>query len=60
MLDCESVASLQLDSSSMLEAGEGGYSSPMDTSEFDSVAWTVLGELNSSSRSDKKVVLTCA
>ena len=60
MLDCEWVASLQLDSSSMLEAGEGGYSSPMNASEFDSVACTVLGELNSSSRSDKKVVLTCA
>ena len=76
MLDCESVSKLeddcrlppergeedshQLDSSSMLEAGEGGYCSPMDVSEFDSVGWTVVGELSSSSRSDKEAVPTCA
>ena len=32
----------------------------MDESEFDSVAWTVLGELTSSSRSDKEAVATCS
>ena len=29
-------------------------------SEFDSVGWTVLGELTSSSRSDKEAVPTCS
>ena len=54
MLDCESVSKVederrlspergeadshQLDSSSLIDAGEGGYCSPMDVSEFDSVA----------------------
>ena len=32
----------------------------MGLSEFDSVAWTVLGELTSSSRSDKEAVPTCS
>ena len=32
----------------------------MDVSEFDSVTWTVLGELTSSSRSDKEAVPTCS
>ncbi len=32
----------------------------MYVSEFDSGAWTVLGELNSSSRSDKEAVATCS
>ena len=76
MSDCESVSKVederrlsperceedshQLDSSSIIEAGEGGYSSPMDASEFNAVAWTVLGELTSSSRSDKEAVPTCS
>jgi len=76
MVDCESVSKVeddprlspergeedshQLDSSSMIEAGEGGYSCPMEASEFDSVGWTVLGELTSSSRSDKEAVPTCS
>ena len=47
--------SQQLDSSSLIEAGEGGYSSPMDASEL---AWTVFGELASSSRSDKEAFAT--
>ena len=65
MADCESVEedrrlspergeedSHQLDSSSRIEAGDGGYSSPMDASEFNSVA--------STSRSDKEAVPTCS
>ncbi len=32
----------------------------MDVSEFDSVAWTVLSELTSSSRSEKEAVPTCS
>ena len=76
MLDCESVSKVederrlspergeadshQLDSSSVIDAGEGGYCSPMDVSEFDSVAWIVLSELTSASRSDKEAVPTCA
>ena len=65
MVDCESVEderglssepgeedSHQLDSSSRIEAGEGGYSCPMDASEFDSVA--------SASRQDKEAVPTCS
>ena len=32
----------------------------MGLSEFDSVAWTVLGELTSSSRSEKEAVPTCS
>ena len=44
----------QLDSSSSMEPGEDGYSSPMDVSEFDSVARIVLGELAVPSRTDKE------
>ena len=39
---------------------EGGYSSAMDVSEFNSVVMMVLGELTSASRADKEAVPTCS
>ncbi len=73
MLDCEKVSkveddcrlppergeedSQQLNSSSLIETGEGGDSNPIDAGEL---AWMVLGELTSSSRSDNEAAPTCS
>ena len=50
--------SLHFESSSSMGAGEGGYCSTMDASEFVCFAWMVMGELASASRADKEAVPT--